>query len=203
MDVDGDLVDRANMACPEMLWDLPEVQLARGGLRFFPMPSLDVGSMTWIHTEADDISGAQKPCFKIPCPEPQEVRCDAVGICLEAGILTQRHFPELVAHYQRLAMVAHEIRIRQELFNQAVAQSTSVTIAATFGAFSALFAAVALQAADMTERRRHLRHRRRPSAACHIGHRERRRPQVPRSDRQPGRRGRLLPEGLGLRDLGL
>ncbi|EDY43981.1 major capsid protein [Streptomyces sp. SPB074] len=141
-----------SMACPEMLWDVPEIQLARGGLRFFPMPSLDVGSMTWVHTEADDISGAQKPCFRIPCPEPIEVRCDAIGICLESGILTQRHFPELVEHYQKLGMIAHEIRIKQELFTQALARSTPVTIAPTFGAFSALFAAVALQAADMTEK---------------------------------------------------
>ncbi|MEV5677060.1 major capsid protein [Streptomyces sp. NPDC052179] len=140
------------MSCPEMLWDLPEIQLARGGLRYFPMPSLDVASMTWVHTEADDISGAVKPCFRIPCPEPVEVRCEAIGACLESGILTQRHFPELVAYYQSLAMVAHEIRMKQELFTQAVAASTAVTIAATFGAFSALYAAVALQAADMTEK---------------------------------------------------
>ncbi|MFF3654881.1 major capsid protein [Streptomyces olivochromogenes] len=140
------------MSCPEMLWDLPEIQLARGGLRYFPMPSLDVASMTWVHTEADDISGAVKPCFRIPCPDPVEVRCDAIGACLESGILTQRHFPELVAYYQSLAMVAHEIRIKQELFTQAVAASTAVTIAATFGAFSAIFAAIALQAADMTEK---------------------------------------------------
>ncbi|MFB7114839.1 major capsid protein [Streptomyces sp. NPDC056291] len=141
-----------DIACPEMLWDAPEIQLARGGLRFFKIPSLDVGSMTFVHTEADDISGAVKPCFKIPCPEPEEVRCDAVGVCLEAGILTQRHFPELVAWYQRNTMVAHELRVRQVLFDQAVAASTSVTIAQTFGAFSAIFAAVALQAADMVER---------------------------------------------------
>lgn len=140
------------MSCPEMLWDLPEIQLARGGLRYFPMPSLDVASMTWVHTEADDISGAVKPCFRIPCPDPVEVRCDAIGACLESGILTQRHFPELVAYYQSLAMVAHEIRIKQELFTQAVAASTPVTIPATFAAFSAMFAAVALQAADMTEK---------------------------------------------------
>lgn len=140
------------MSCPEMLWDLPEIQLARGGLRFFPMPLLDVGAMTWVHTEADDIAGSTKPCFRIPCPEPIEVRCDAIGACLESGILTQRHFPELVAHYQNLAMIAHEIRIKQELFAAAVAASTPVTIAPTFGAFSAIFAAVALQAADLTER---------------------------------------------------
>ncbi|MFI0827284.1 major capsid protein [Streptomyces roseolus] len=141
-----------NMSCPEMLWDLPEIQLARGGLRYFPMPSLDVGAMTWVHTEADDISGAQKPCFRIPCPEPVEVRCEAVGACLESGILTQRHFPELVLHYQNLAMIAHEMRIKQQLFSQALALSTPVTAGPTFGAFSAVFAAAALQIADMTEK---------------------------------------------------
>ncbi|MFC7791410.1 major capsid protein [Streptomyces cinereoruber] len=141
-----------NMSCPEMLWDVPEIQLARGGLRYFPMPSLDVGAMTFVHTEADDISGAVKPCFRIPCPDPVEVRCEAVGACLESGILTQRHFPELVLHYQNLAMIAHEMRIKQQLFAQAVAAATPVTLAATFGAFSAVFAAIAQQAADMTEK---------------------------------------------------
>lgn len=141
-----------DIACPEMLWDLPEIQLARGGLRYFPIPSLDVAAMTFVHTEADDIAGSTKPCFKIPCPDPIEVRCDAIGVCLESGILTQRHFPELVAWYQRNVMVAHELRIRQHLFEQALTQATPVTIAATFGALSAIYAAIALQAADMVER---------------------------------------------------
>ncbi|KPI33273.1 hypothetical protein OV450_1361 [Actinobacteria bacterium OV450] len=144
--------DIADVACPDMLWDAPEIQLARGGLRYFKTPTLDVAALTWVHTEADDIAGATKPCFQIPCPDPLEVRCEAVGICLESGILTQRHFPELTAWYLRNQMVAHEIRIRQELFNQAVAGATAVTIGATFGALSSVFAAVALQAADMIER---------------------------------------------------
>lgn len=146
------LYEITSVACPDMLWDAPEIQLSRGGLRYYKTPSLDVGQLTWVHTEADDISGATKPCFKIPCPDPVEVRCDAVGVCLEAGILTQRHFPELVNWYLRNTMVAHEIRIRQELFNRAVATATPVTLAPTFGALSAIFAAVGLQAADMIER---------------------------------------------------
>ncbi|MFE4329627.1 major capsid protein [Streptomyces sp. NPDC056831] len=144
--------DLASIACPEMLWDAPEVQLARGGLRYFPIPSLDVASMTFVHTEADDIAGTEKPCFKIPCPEPIEVRCDAVGVCLESGILTQRHFPELVAWYQSNVMVAHELRVRQHLFEQAIAQATPVVLGETFGAMSAIYAAIALQSADMVER---------------------------------------------------
>lgn len=146
------IYDLVDVACPDMLWDAPEIQMARGGLRYFKTPSLDVAAMTWVHTEADDISGAEKPCFRVPCPDPVEIRCEAVGICLEAGILTQRHFPELVSWYLRNTMVAHEIRIRQELFNQAVATATPVTMPATFAALSAVYGAVALQAADIIER---------------------------------------------------
>lgn len=141
-----------DVACPDLLWDAPEIQLARGGLRYYKTPSLDVAAMTWVHTEADDISGATKPCYKVPCPDPVEVRCDAVGVCLEAGILTQRHFPELVAWYLRNAMVAHEIRIRQVLFQQAVATAQAVTLPETMAALSAIYASVGLQSADMIER---------------------------------------------------
>ncbi|MGW4731828.1 major capsid protein [Streptomyces shenzhenensis] len=146
------IYELTDTACPDLLWDAPEIQLARGGLRYYKPLSLDVASMTWVHTEADDISGAEKPCYRIPCPDPVEVRCDAIGVCLEAGILTQRHFPELVSWYLRNAMVAHEIRVKQYLFQQALNAATQVTVDPTFGALSAVFAAVALQSADMIER---------------------------------------------------
>lgn len=146
------LYELTDTSCPDMLWDAPEIQLSRGGLRYYKPLSLDVASLTWVHTEADDIAGADKPCFKIPCPTPVEVRCDAIGVCLESGILTARHFPELIAWYLRNAMTAQEIRLRQVLFSQALAAATPVTLTATMGALSAVFAAVALQAADMIER---------------------------------------------------
>lgn len=139
-------------ACPDMLWDAPEIQLRRGGLRYFLTPDLDTAAMTWVHTEADDIAGNPKPCFKIPCEDPIEVRCEAIGICIEAGILTQKHFPELVSFYLNRALIAHEIRIKQELLHQLAADATPVTIAQTSGALSPVFGAVGLQAADMIER---------------------------------------------------
>lgn len=146
------LYEITDVACPDMLWDAPEIQLARGGLRYYKTPSLDVAALTWVHTEADDISGATKPCFKIPCPDPIEKRCAAVGVCLESGLLTQRHFPELVSWYLRNTMTAHEIRMKTVLFGQALALATPVVVAATFGALAPVYAAVALQAADMIER---------------------------------------------------
>ncbi|MFJ1695665.1 major capsid protein [Streptomyces sp. NPDC088252] len=146
------IYELTDTACPDMLWDAPEIQLSRGGLRYYKPLSLDVAALTWVHTEADDIAGAEKPCYKIPCPDPTEVRCRAIGVCLESGILTQRHFPELVSWYLRNAMVAHEIRIRQELFQDALNTATRVTMPVSFGALSAVYAAVALQAADVIER---------------------------------------------------
>ncbi|MFJ2205941.1 major capsid protein [Streptomyces microflavus] len=146
------LYELTDTSCPDMLWDAPEIQLSRGGLRYYKPLSLDVSSMTWVHTEADDIAGNEKPCYRVPCPDPVEVRCDAVGVCLESGILTARHFPELIDWYLRNTMIAHEIRIKQYLFAAALATATGVTMPESMGALSAAFAAVALQAADMIER---------------------------------------------------
>ena len=150
--------DMTDLACPDMLWDLPEVQINRGGLRFFRTPALDVAALTFVHTEQDDIAGNTKPCFEIPCPAPIDVRAQAQGVCLSAGILTQRFFPELIDWYVRNSMVAHEIRIKSEAYDTARAAiiaatpTRAVTVRASFAAFSAVYEAVALQAADMIER---------------------------------------------------
>jgi hypothetical protein len=146
------LYDIVDVACPDMLLDVPEIQLNRGGLRFFRPPALDVNALTWIHTEQDDIAGTEKPCFVIPCAAPIDVRCSAIGVCLQAGILTQRFFPEMIDWYVRNSMVAHEIRIKTAAYAAARTASTAVTTTVTFGAFSAVYGAVALQAADMIER---------------------------------------------------
>lgn len=146
--------DITDIACPDMLWDVPEVQINRGGLRFFRTPTLDVAALTWVHTEQDDIANTVKPCFTIPCPTPLDVRAEAIGVCLQVGILTQRFFPELIDWYVRNSMVAHEIRVKAEMYHQArtSAATVAVTIRPSFATFSALYEAVALQAADMIER---------------------------------------------------
>lgn len=154
------IYDITDVACPDMLWDAPEVQLNRGGIRFFRTPTLDVAALTWTWTEAQDIAaatqpaGPEKPCFVIPCPAPTDVRAEAIGVCLQVGILTQRFFPEMVDWYVRNSMVAHEIRVKTEMYNQArnSAATTAVTVRASFATFSAIYEAVALQAADMIER---------------------------------------------------
>jgi hypothetical protein len=148
--------DFTEISCPDNLWDLPELNLSRGGLRYYMTPELDVTAMSWIWTEADDISAVDgdptKPCFKIPCVDPVEVRCTAYGACIQAGILSQRFFPELNAFYIRRAMVAYEMRLKAAMYQQALTKATAVTTAPSFASFSAVYGALALQIADMTER---------------------------------------------------
>lgn len=148
------IYDVAGVACPDMLWNPPEIQLMRGGVRVIPTPTLDVSELTFTHTEADDIAGNTKDCFKIPCIEPREFRCEAKGACIEAGLLTSRAFPELIERYIANAMVAHEINIRRNMFAAAIEDlfTQEVTGDTTFAAFTAVYGQVAFQVADFVEK---------------------------------------------------
>ncbi|MFB0617228.1 major capsid protein [Streptomyces sp. AGS-58] len=150
------IYDFVEYSCPDNLWDLPEISLSRGGIRYYMTPELDVNAMSWEWTEADDISAVDgdptKPCFKIPCQDPVEVRCTVYGVCVQAGILSQRFFPELNTFYIRRAMVAYEMRLKAAMYAQARAKATPVTTAPSFASFTAVYGALALQVADMVER---------------------------------------------------
>lgn len=137
---------------PEAL-DLPSVTSRRGGLRYPDSPMLadvyaDVNSgFTW--TEADDIAAAEpggptKPCFVIPCPDFNDVRLQAQGICVTAGNLTDRAYPELTNRYIDLVMTAHAHRMNALTIAKVVAASTAVTptLDADLGAAESLFGAV-------------------------------------------------------------
>lgn len=130
--------------------DLPSVTTRRGGLRYPTSPLLadvynDVNSgFTW--TEADDIAaaapaGPTKPCFTIPCPDFGEVRLQAQGICVTAGNLTDRAYPELTNRYVDLVMTAHAHRMNALTIAKVVAASTNVTPTADadLGAAESLF----------------------------------------------------------------
>lgn len=141
---------------PEMV-DLPSITSTRGGLRFPESPLLgdvlgDVTSgFTW--TEADDIAaatpgGPTKPCFTIPCPDFDEVRLQAQGICVTAGNLTDRAYPELTNRYVDLVMTAHAHRMNALTIAKMVAGSTVVApTVADLSAAEAILASIELQIA--------------------------------------------------------
>lgn len=141
------------------LLDLPEVGIARGGLRFpiqpdFGMAFTDKG---FLYTEAEAIAQSEdKPCFEVPCVGFDEVRLDAIGLCITAGILQQKGYPEVVKLYIDGILKAHQHRISSYSVQKLVAGSIAVTIPAaqTMGAASALLNSVELAIEDVRTRNR-------------------------------------------------
>lgn len=138
------------------LLSLPEINLARGGVRWSAGPSFaDIfANITgFSYTEAEDIAGdydgagaGAKPCHSIECPDFDEIRLGVDGLCLTAGLLQSRGYPELIARTLRGAMIAHDHRINARLIEALVADSTEVTLPTTqVGVTAPLLTAIELQ----------------------------------------------------------
>lgn len=99
------------------LVSLPEVNVSRGGIRFTKGPDFSdiFTNVGFAQTETQAIAATAKTCYTIQCPPFTEVRCDAVGVCIKAPILTNAGYPELVADIIRKSLVAHEQKINARL----------------------------------------------------------------------------------------
>lgn len=141
------------------LLSLPEVGIARGGIRFTRGPSFQdiFQNITgFSFTEEEDIDGkyqpsaegnvvGPKPCYKIECTDFEEVRLEVDGLCLQAGLLQARGYPELIARVVRGALVAHAHRMNALLIQRLVAGSTAVEMGAKVGALAPILDAIELQ----------------------------------------------------------
>jgi hypothetical protein len=111
--------------------DLPEVNVSRGGIKFTKGPQFsdiydDIG---FAQTEAEAIAATPKDCYLVECPTFEEVRLDAVGVCIKAGILTQVGYPELIRRYIEGALIAHQHKIAARLIaamNTKIGAATSL-----------------------------------------------------------------------------
>lgn len=131
-----DLCD--NGASTEGMVDLPEVQVNRGGVRYTNGPDFSALYSGGFHlTEAQMIAGEEKTCIDIPCPPFEEVRLDAVGICLTSPILMERGYPELVSAFLSEAMVAHQWKVNGILLDKMVAAGGDPINAGAIGSVAA------------------------------------------------------------------
>ena len=137
----------------DALFSLPTFRVTRGGMRwpvFTPHDSTYDPGFVW--TEANDIAATSgtptKPCVTIPCPTFTECRLDATGLCVTAGNLMDRAYPEQVRWFLNRAIRAYERNSSIRQLNEVLGDVVPVSIAATFGATSAIFASLLLQAAD-------------------------------------------------------
>lgn len=93
--------------------DLPEVGINRGGINFTEGPDFadiytDAG---FAQTEAEAIAETPKTCVEVTCPDFDEVRLDAVGICVRAPLLTRAAYPELIERWISGTVVANQHKV--------------------------------------------------------------------------------------------
>lgn len=111
------LYDLTGNESADNLLDLPEFRVRRGGINFTLGPdwSTIYNGVGFAQTEAQAIAGTTKPCYEIACPDFDEVRLDAVGICIKAPILTNVGYPELVRRVISGAFVAHQYKVAERM----------------------------------------------------------------------------------------
>lgn len=136
-----------NICANPALFSLPTFRANRGGVRWPIFEQIDFTDVVdWIWTEADDIAATgTKPCIRITCPEFQECRLDAHGVCVELGNFQDRAYPESVRWALNRVFYLHDRAESLRKLAAVIADADSATIAATFGAASAVVAALLLQ----------------------------------------------------------
>jgi hypothetical protein len=126
--------------------EVPEVGVPRGGLNFTEGPDFvdiftDAG---FTQTEAEAIAGETKDCVEISCPDFDEVRLDAVGICVRAPLLTRAAYPELIERWVSGTVIANAHKVGARVVAQIatlLGAAPSLTLTGTpttWGATSAL-----------------------------------------------------------------
>lgn len=119
------------------LVSLPEVAVTRGGIRRTLGPKFsDIYAGTgFSFTEAQDIAGnynggpdTAKPCYTVDCPDFEDIRLNAAGLCVNAGLLQAKGYPEVIARTVRGALVAHDHKMNQRILAAMAAGSTAVTL---------------------------------------------------------------------------
>jgi hypothetical protein len=117
------------------IWSVPEVQVARGGLRFTKGPDFAdiyaLGGFDLTETEIEEHDpvedGPLKDCWEVPCPDFTDVRLDAVGLCVTAGLLQRAGYPEVIERYLSGALVAHQHRVAAKLIQAALSIAGAAT----------------------------------------------------------------------------
>lgn len=144
------------------LISLPEINVTRGGIKFtkgpkfadlYAAPSFnfteeEAKAGKYAPTSATDPTNkvGPKPVYRVPCTDFEDVRLSAAGLHIQANLLQQRGYPELVARTIRGALVAHEHKMSERIIAAMESQSTAVSMdAGQIGAAAPILTAIELQ----------------------------------------------------------
>lgn len=144
------------------LISLPEITIRRGGVRWPVEPDLTsiFESFEWFFTETEleavDMSGdptAIKECVEIPCPDDfEEIRLNAVGYCVEAGILQTQGWPELITWFLQKLTAEHFRALSRRTILDIVSGSGAakvIPIGSQMAAGSSILNSMALMATNL------------------------------------------------------
>lgn len=144
------------------LISLPEINVTRGGIKFTKGPKFAdlYAAPSFNFTEEEAKAGkyapatapdqankvGPKPVYSVPCTDFEDVRLSAAGLHIQANLLQQRGYPELVARTIRGALVAHEHKMSERIIASMERQSTAVSMdAGQIGAAAPILTAIELQ----------------------------------------------------------
>lgn len=147
--------DICTLAEVDGILDVPTISMPRGSISYFRQLDYSTVNTALNASGLFSFTNAQlvaspvvKPCFEIPCATPVSATLDARGLCLRAGILQQKAFPELIAAWMDLALIAYAHFLNAFNIAEIIAGSGAAIVnPASFGAISQVYEAVALQAA--------------------------------------------------------
>lgn len=135
---------------------LPEITINRGGVRWPVEPDLSAifENFEFFFTEPqlEATPPPLKECVEIPCPDEfEEIRLNAVGYCVEAGILQTQGWPELIEWFMRSLTQEHFRALSRRTILDMVAGSTPVAIpvASQIAAGSSVLNSIELMAINL------------------------------------------------------
>ena len=146
--------DVCTLASLDGILDVPTIAMPRGSISYFReldystvTAALTAGEFCFTNAQLVATPPVVKPCFEIPCATPVTGTLDVCGLCLRAGLLQQKAFPELIAAWMHLSLIAFAHFLNQRNINQMIAGSAAlVTETATFGAVSPFLDSIYLRA---------------------------------------------------------
>lgn len=151
------LYDMCQLETVEGILSVPEFQVRRGGIRWTTGPDFaDIyANCGFEQTEADAIAGECKTCCTVECPEFDEIRLDAVGVCVKSPLLTERAYPELTRRFLEGSLVAHAHKVNAYNISKILAAAGATPmVAADSGALSRSMSSMELSAMGMRYRYR-------------------------------------------------
>jgi hypothetical protein len=143
------LYDFCQLEVVDGLISVPEIQVPRGGIKFTKGPDFAALSQDWgfLQTEAEAEAGTVKVCYEVDCPPFTEVRLDAIGFCITAGILTNAAWPEMVRRVLELGALAHARKVNAEVVKRiSAALGTAVNYTESTSTTADILDAISLNA---------------------------------------------------------